>query len=131
MDIKFRLRIDNKIVGYEKWYGGSFGETQSAKPCWLYSKDGENYSPDYIYHKQKDQYVGRKDENKKDIYGGDIIASSFCPNRKELVEINPYFHSDGWEHLAGIGFSTGMGIDNLEVIANRFENPELLKQIAN
>lgn len=71
--IKFRLRIKDKIVGYEKWYEGAFSETQSANPCWLYSKDGKRWFPDYIYHTEKDQFTNLLDNDDKEIYAGDKV----------------------------------------------------------
>ena len=57
-EIVFRLRDRTKIVGYEKWYTGCWNEDGYwiAKPQWLYSINGEEWSPSYIEHSHKDQF---------------------------------------------------------------------------
>jgi len=136
-EIKFRLRIDNKIVGYERWYKGNECGYQvenascSASPCWLYSKDGKYWNPTYVYHKQKDQYTGLFDKNWKEIYEGDIVKFDYSD------EQNGY---SGNQQVKFAEFEAGFhpfclrsrwraSVDNIEIIGNIYENPELLIQM--
>lgn len=77
------------------------------------------------------QYIGLQDKNEKDIYEGDIInVPAFCLYKViwddkyarfdlEQIEFDELYygfdvHKNGWPN-------------NLEIIGNIFENPELLK----
>jgi hypothetical protein len=131
MEIKFRLRLGKKIVGYEKWYEGCFSEEegQTANPCWLYSEDNKRWWTKYIFHfhKQKDLFTNLLDKNKKEIYEGDIVAATGMYN--DVVEFR-----DGGFMLKGYElYETIAGAmeyyDNFEVIGNIYENPELLEAI--
>ena len=138
-EIKFRLRDrHNKIVGYEKWYEGHWHLDNDlklspdsgyweAKPCWLYSLDGEEWTPNYIPHRYKDGCVSLKDKNGKEIYEGDIVR--FHSGKKEWT------HQVIWrdrEALFAVMDSKGWGsfalqdLKDLEVIGDIYENPELL-----
>ena len=126
-EIKFRLRDHNEIVGYEKWYSGSWSPEGYwiARPCWLYSKDGESWNPTPISYTDKDQFTDLKDYKQKEIYEGDIVDCDAFTDvvifKLGIFTTERSGHSDNtpqglWEH----------GRLNLEVIGNIYDNPELL-----
>ena len=133
-EIKFRLRIDNKIVGFEKWYEGETMTAEKrtgAEPQWLYSKDNEFWSPEYIYHDQKDQFTGLTDKNGKEIYEGDIVEH-YC-DKERKAECCHSIYQIVWEEsgftIPGCSFILDQRDwgNRFEVIGNIYENPELLK----
>ena len=73
-EIKFRLRLDDKIVGYEKWYSGERAPDENrteerywrANPCWLYSEDGKYWNPTPVFHNKKDGFTDLKSQIKKE-----------------------------------------------------------------
>ena len=81
------------------------------------------------------QYTGRKDNNNVEIYEGDICKikyskdsqkNSLCEESVGLVE---YFDSSFWLNNKKDKFSVIIDIsEELEVIGNIYENPELLKE---
>jgi len=123
-EIKFRLRLNNKMVGCEKWYSGSNKDGNwVAKPQWLYSANRKNWSPRYIFHNAKDLFTGLHDKNGKEIYEGDIVAYNKDYGGDKTFEV---------EYKKG-GFTIQNALigvckqESLEVIGNIYENPELLE----
>jgi uncharacterized phage protein (TIGR01671 family) len=75
------------------------------------------------------QYTGLKDENGKEIYRGDIVQGLFADQEESEIKGQVIYskgqasyiviasNNDEWE----LGY-----LDNLEVIGNIYDNPELL-----
>ena len=62
--IKYRLRIGDRVVGYEKW---------SPLGGWFYSTDGLcDWNNKYIPHTHKDQFTGLHDIKGVEGYHKDI-----------------------------------------------------------
>jgi len=64
------------------------------------------------------QYTGLKDKNGKEIYEGDVCGKVLPYNRDFEIDNTP----SQWHSLIEFG-----SLEDLEVIGNIYENPELLK----
>lgn len=142
-EIKFR----GKMVPENEWIFGTilripappvcFGKSESDKyyiqfpdtryvPDWNmpYRMVQGEVNPDTI-----GQYTGLKDENGKEIYRGDIVQGLFADQEESEIKGQVIYskgqasyiviasNNDEWE----LGY-----LDNLEVIGNIYDNPELL-----
>ncbi|MDK9681629.1 YopX family protein [Lactiplantibacillus argentoratensis] len=80
--------------------------------------------------KTVEQFTGLTDVNGKDIYEGDIIKSNYKYAQPKISQI---IMEDGNSYIAGEDLATGNEmlvsdhVDEIEVIGNVHENPELLE----
>jgi len=76
------------------------------------------------------QFTGLKDRNGKEIYEGDIVKGIWGKTNINIFKIvwsNKYASFDG-EDKEGERYVFGDYDENLEVIGNIYENPELLNK---
>lgn len=133
-EIKFRLIRNNKIVGYEEhrknpdddYY--EIWHSEDGKKWWLYTyRNG-------ICHDKKEWYCKLKDENKKEIYEGDLLCSSLDddPSIYEVVFEDGCFRKKYLNWPIGIDkpIITQKEINLLKdkVVGNIHDNPELINE---
>jgi len=150
-EIKFRAWHKGQKQMFTALYltfGGKIG-------IWNYEETEIDFASDYPYLELM-QYTGLKDKNGKEIYEGDICRAMQGEQQKPesfyLTKSNVTFWRGSFEFFGkplsdvntdNNGYAKSImwcwhghnnlpdiyeEINNIEIIGNRFENPELLKQ---
>ena len=147
-EIKFRLVIDNKIIGYE-----SCSEHLNGN-AWFHVlyDDPEGFCQYNVYFPPlgktiiRSEYTGLKDRSGKEIYEGDILRvwwwdfsgediggiGPVCFGKHNTIGHDYYSNSAyGWY----IDWDGGYSLINIpgkyEVVSNIYENPELTRKPSN
>lgn len=116
-DIKQERFIDFNKFGFDDglWYIQEIDENERGIDPPLFYEEGKAVVM---------QYIGLKDMNGVEIYEGDIVRAEEMPN--DMFEVwfrSGLYHIGNWNTH---GFSNAFSF--FEVIGNRYENPELLKE---
>ncbi len=87
--------------------------------------DGEGDTNNFISSKDVIlmQFTGLKDKNGKEIYEGDIVKAPY----NDLCEYHEVSYNSGC-YFVGVEILSSFHEEDLEVIGNIYENPELLEE---
>ena len=134
-DIKFRgKRIDNG-----KWIYGCLVQTFHEGvyilkiPSFIPAKTLRAEIFIEVHSESVGQYTGLKDKNGREIYEGDVIDCSMSfrggvlPHRGEIV-LDEKFGAFATKNESGITLLHNHRMSSIEVIGNKYDNPELLEK---
>ena len=123
-DIKFRAWNKNTKKMYK------IGQITLEKGTWNYEPDNREYigmsmpyQPSFILM----QYTGLKDKNGKEIYEGDIVKSYYYIPKQDGTEGERYTIKTIEYDEVRCKYNIDM-FENLEIVGNKWDNPELLEK---
>ena len=131
-EIKFR----GKRISNDAWvYGGIYNtyHPNYDSDCYAICADGKDY---FVEQSTIGQFTGLHDNNGKEIYEGDVVkvfcdCGGYFTDNKEILGViqwNDIFAcwSISYEHIrSGQDESLCNQIENIEVIGNIYDNPNL------
>ena len=123
-EIKFRALKSGTV----EWVFGYFVKNRDGLN---FIRDAENFNTYLIERDTLGQFTGLTDKHEKEIYAGDILH--YFQGDKRYFRTIQWFKNSFWsfqvnsENKFPISFLSENKLDDMEIIGNIFENPELLK----
>ena len=125
-EIKFRGKSPE-----EEWVYGSYISRKQKHYLYDLMFDNKNRKK-AVMRKSIGQYTGLKDRNGKEIYEGDILAAPHTYNIEIIYKNGGFlmeFFDDIGEKCEYHLNKELIEQDDLEIIGNKYENPELLGDV--
>ena len=120
-EIKFR----GKSIRFEEWVYGSLVQWSDGTASIIVENNDEyDVSPDTV-----GQYTGLKGRNGKDVYDGDLLGDEDVIYEVWWSDDNACYMLDMVNPFKEMAIRmSDMYIDKMEVVGNRWDNPELLEE---
>lgn len=118
--------------GGTEWFFGDLSYlVHDKQKCYIFPPDGYN-SPDWyeVDPSTISQFTGLTDKNGKKIFEGDIVKHRLVLYESVRTGIVEYSDNFGAFFIVGSGYSDNQmyAFCDYEVIGNKWDNPELLKE---
>lgn len=127
--MKHEIKFRGKRTDTREWVYGSLLLWPDGDANILESKDGDTA----VWKREIDpdtagQYTGLKDRNGKDVYDGDLLGDEDVIYEVWWSEDNACYMLDMVNPFKEMAIRmSDMYIDKMEVVGNRWDNPELLE----